>query len=257
MNKTLLVLCIVSVWLFSAKAGFTTPEFDSIQFNNSLLKANYLAEYEYFTLTVTDSLSQTSGQSDSEWFSYKEQNNWYIIGGKVTDGSFKILKHVKVEPDFNTSEYTGPCDTLKLKASGNALSAANSKFQVVRDTSNFYFLSFVYINPDQTVSVWFLPAFQPSGQAIYGCEWEYVFDKTGKKPLKINSYVSNVTGVWIGRPRELWLNYRNSGTATVGSLFFALSFRDYFTRLRIDTRISTSTTARDSEGNYQWEHKIK
>jgi hypothetical protein len=75
--------------------------------------------------------------------------------------------------------------------------------------------------------------------------------------LEQKSFVNVVTGVWIGQPRELWLNYRNADAPTVGSLFFTQSFRDYFTRIRIDTKISTSTTYKDNSGNYLWNHKIK
>ena len=75
--------------------------------------------------------------------------------------------------------------------------------------------------------------------------------------LRQNALVNTVTGVWIGQPRELWLNYRNTSVPTVGSLFFTLSYGDYFTRIRIDTQFSISTRSKDKNEFYTWTHKIK
>jgi hypothetical protein len=192
-----------------------------------------------------------------EWFSFYKNNTWHTVGGNVADNKFRIKHDVKTDSVNSVSEYKGSYDTSKLNSLGFALSKANKQFQPVRDTCSIYFNPFVISNPDQTISVWFLPSFQPSGQAIYGYEWEYIFDKSGTEFLRLNSNTNILTGVWIGQPRELWLNYRNTDKPTLGSVFFALSFRDYFTRIRIDTRISTSTIAKNSNGNYTWVHKIK
>jgi len=252
------VFAFLSVFLATAgRAQVIRQEFDTTRFVNLLETANNLVEYEYFQQSALDSLSRTIDISASEWFSYSDHNTWHTVGGTFTSQEHKITEHVIHDSLNNIIAYRGHCDSLKLEASGIALSTANDDFQSIRDTCNFYLSSFVYYNPDQTISIWFLPALQPSGQAVYGCEWEYVFDRTGSFLLHKNSYISRVTGVWIGQPRELWLNYRNTEEPTIGSLFFALSFRDYFTRVRIDTRTCTSTTSKEKNGNYNWMHKMK
>lgn len=257
MSKTLLLILFIPFFALSGKAQSAGHEFDTIQFNQYLDFANQLIEYEFYTKQATDKISQQEDVSVIEWFSYKENNTWHTVGGNFKDDSFRISRHVIFDSINSISDYTGMYDTLKLNASGSALSMANTQFQLIRDTCNLYFNSFVHCNPDQTISVWFLPAFQPSGQAIYGYEWEYIFDKTGKNLVRQNSHTNILTGIWIGQPRELWLNYRNTDKPTVGSVFFALSFRDYFTRLRIDTRVSISTTSKNAAGNYIWTHKLK
>jgi hypothetical protein len=257
MRKVLLSAIFISVFALMAKAQTSSHVFDTMQFNKQLEFANHLIEYEFYTQLAVDKFSKMPETADSEWFSYQENNTWHSVGGKSTGSTFEIKNHVTYDSLYILSDYRGISDTTKLNALAYALANANTQFQIIRDTSSIYFNSFVISNDDQTISIWYLPAFQPSGQAIYGCEWEYIFDKAGKNLLRKNAYINIITGVWIGQPRELWLNYRNTGKPTIGSVFFALSFRDYFTRIRIDTRISTSTTSKDADGVYNWLHKIK
>lgn len=257
MKQNLLFTFLLFLFALPGKSQAPISQFDTTQFNKQLEFANQLIEYEFYTQQAIEKFSKLEDVSGLEWLSYHENNSWHTVGGNVADNKFRIIHHVKTDSINSLSEYNGSRDTSKLNTLGFALSAANVKFQNVRDTCSIYFNSFVIGNPDQTISVWYLPAFQPSGQAIYGYEWEYFFDKSGRNFLRLNSYTNILTGVWIGQPRELWLNYRNTDKPTLGSVFFVQSFRDYFTRIRIDTRISTSTTTKDSRGNYTWVHKIK
>jgi hypothetical protein len=257
MKKLLQLTILFSLSVFWGQAQPASQVFDTTQFNEKLEFANHLIEYEFYNQLAIDKYSKIPETSDFEWFSFSENHTWHSIGGNTSGSIFVIQKHITFDSLANISDFSGIPDSLKLYALKTAFALANSQFQIIQDTSSIYFNSFVISNPDQTISIHFLPAFQPSGQAIYGCEWEYRFDKTGNTLLSQNSFINIITGVWIGQPRELWLNYRNTDKPTSGSVFFALSFRDYFSRLRIDTRTSTSTTTRDSKGNYSWTHKMK
>ena len=257
MRKILLFPFLIPIFALMASAQTTSQAFDTLQFNKQLEFANHLIEYKFYTQLAESEFSKLPETSDFEWFSYKENNTWYAIGGNNTGNTFAIKKHVSFDSLHTISDYTGNSNTSELDALGSALANADTRFQVIRDTSSIYFNAFVISNPDQTISVWYFPAFQPSGQAIYGCEWEYIFGNTGKNLISQNSSVKNVTGVWIGQPRELWLNYRSIDKPTIGSVFFAQCFRDYFTRIRIDTRNSTSTISKEGNGNYKWTHKLK
>ena len=257
MKNFVLFILTLSLFNITGLAQQSGSDFDTTQFNRRLELANRFVDYEYFTEQALNAISNQTELESAEWFSYTGSNCWFTVAGKTDNNTFIISKHLKTDPSGNITEYTGIYDTSKLIASGLALSQAQKQFQHIRDTSNMYFSNFVNQNPDRTISVWYFPAFQPSGQAIYGCEWEYMFDSSGKSLIKQVSYSNSVTSVWIGQPRELWLNYRSADSATVGSLFFVQSFRDYFTRIRIDTRVITSTTSKNSKGNYIWLHKVK
>jgi hypothetical protein len=252
------ILIIIATFLaVGAKSQESFLQFDTAQFGARMQLAGKLVDYEYYMQVSLNKMKLSQESSSLEWFGFSCNNKWHTVGGTFTDRNFNVIKHVTIDSVDNLINFTGNSDTANIAASGSAFSIANEYFQLIRDTTSIYFSSFLWKNPDSTISIWFLPAFQPSGQAIYGCEWEYVFDKSGLNLHTVHSYTGNTAGVWIGQPRELWLNYRNTVTPTVGSIYFALSFCDYFTRLRIDTRSSTSTLAKDSKGKYSWSHRMK
>jgi hypothetical protein len=257
MKKIFLFALLISIFPMPGKAQTSGQAFDTTQFNKQLEIANHLIEYEFYTQLAKDKYSKIPETYDFEWFSYKDNNTWHSVGGNSIGNTFAIKSQIIFDSIGNISDYDHIPDTQKLNSLGSAFAFANSKFQIIRDTSSIYFNSFVISNPDKTISIRYLPAFQPSGQALYGCEWEYIFDKTGNNLLSQNSYINHITGVWIGQPRELRLNYRNTDKPTIGSIFFALSFRDYFTQIRIDTQFSTNTTSKDINGYYSWGHKMK
>lgn len=254
---TILFALLLTGILPQVKSQSVITEFDSIRFNKQVLLAKMLTEYEYFNKLTLNEISQGTDITTTDWFSFYENNTWHTIGGNIVDTGFIISKHIILDSLNNISESHQNSDLTKLEASGFALASANDHFQLVRDTSNLYFNSFLVWNEDQSISIWFFPAFQPSGQAIYGCEWEYVYDKTGRKLLKQNSYTQPLTTIWIGQPREIWLNYRNTDIPTLGSIFFALSFCDYFTKVRIDTHLIICSLAKDNKGDYFWKFKKK
>jgi hypothetical protein len=257
MNKLLVFVFAIFMFAPQAKAQTVEQEFDTAQFGKHLEQATWLTEYEYVTQLGAEKFIHQPEINTPFWFSYNQDKTWRIVGGKGDHDVFNIIHHLQLDTLSGVTEYKGDFDTSKVKVIGLALIRSEKQFQLIRDTSNLFYNSFASVNPDQTISIRYLPAFQPSGQAVYGCEWEYIFDKSGKKLIRQNSVITTITGIWIGQPRELWLNFRATDKPTIGSLFFVLSFRDYFTRLRIDTRISTSTTSRDANGNYIWTHRMK
>ena len=257
MKRILLYTVIISAFGLTGKTQSSDYAFDTTQFNTQLELADWLVDYESYSQLALNEIAKQSQDTISVWFSYTETGYWHTIGGNFNKNNFRIDRHLTIDSLDRFSDFAGINDTAKINPLGLALLNAETQFQMVRDTCNIYFNSFLHLNSDQSISVWYLPAFQPSGQGIYGCEWEYVFNKTGRFLLKQKSNITTVSGVWIGQPRELWLNYRKIACPTVGSIFFILSFRDYFTRLHIDTQMSTSTSVKKPDGNYTWTHKMK
>lgn len=256
MRLSLLIISLLCVTTL-ANSQESAKVFDTALFNKQLAFAEWLTEYEYFTSVAARPFINQPENTTTIWFSYKKYNKWFVIGGKSDGKTFNISQHFELDTLYTVTASNSSFDTSDIIAKGTALINAENRFQNVRDTSSIYFAPFVFTHPDQTISVWYFPSFQPSGQAIYGCEWEYVYDKTGKQLIRLDSYVHNVKAIWIGQPREIWLNYRSTTKPTQGSLFFAASFRDYFTRLRIDTLDGTSTLEKDNSGKYTWTQKMK
>ncbi len=189
-------------------------------------------------------------------YAYPENNSWNVqfllpaaenslVARFTIDSTIQLVDSSKLS--------VSPRDFIMQKC----LLKANLAMQTVMDTNDFYFSTLLIENDNKTLSVWFLPAFQPSGQALYGEEWCLTYDSEGEKLVSQHYQSSGLKNVWIGQPRELWLNFRDIDFPNIGSLFFVLKYRDYFTRLRIDTKLSVSTIAPNVSGNYEWEHKIK
>jgi hypothetical protein len=257
MKKTFLIFVFVLFYGLCVKSQSSLPEFDTLKFDKDLELAEWFYEYEFRTQSAVDKFGRQLDDAGANWFSYSENSIWHTISGKLVENKFIIFKNIISDSLDNIENFSGSFDTLKVNACGIAISKAESYFQLVRDTANIYFNSFVAVNPDQYISVWFFPALQPSGQAVYGCEWEYVFDKSAAKLINQHFFISHISGVWIGKPRELWLNYRNTSSPTLGSLFFAVSYCDFFTRIHIDTQHITNTISKNENGNYTWKCKAK
>jgi len=257
MIKRQYIFSLITILLLSVLTKSRGAQIDTIQFNKLENTANHFLEYEYYNSLIINHLSKQKDISELLFLSYKNQGLWHTLAFKATNGSPQEISYFYVDSSNIICEYKGQSDSIFINRNGRALLLAENLFSVVRDTMDLYFNSFVNENYDKTLSVFFLPAFQPSGQAIYGCEWEYIFDNTGSSLIEIKNNNSKITGVWIGQPREIWLNYRNNESIPLGAVYFALAFRDYFTRLRIDTKFFTSTTQKNENGIYSWTHSSK
>jgi hypothetical protein len=129
---------------------------------------------------------------------------------------------------------------------------SDNEFQVVRDTCPFYFNRFIILNPDKSVSVWYLPDMQPSGQLIYGVEWEYIYDPETGSLLKTNFVNTSVKGIWPGQPRAQWIVNKSVKIPSVNSLYFALLYADYFTKIVIDNQHVTTIYQPSGSENTGW-----
>ena len=101
-----------------------------------------------------------------------------------------------------------------------------------------------------------LPAFSPSNEAIYGGEFYYKFDRTGNSLLERKEYFQgHFRGFKTGKPREIWLDYKDLDKPTLGSIFFVWYYKQYFTNIFIENKKSRSTVLFDKrKGAYYWTH---
>ena len=164
MKKTILLIVLISMVISAVKAQSSSHVFDTTDFNHKLQFANQLIEYELYTQEAINKFSQQEDISTIEWFSFRESNSWQSVGGKIADKKLNILHHITFDSLTVISEYKGNSDTSRLNSYGSALSLANFQFKSIRDTTSIYFNSFVISNPDQTISIWMLPALQPAAR---------------------------------------------------------------------------------------------
>lgn len=58
------------------------------------------------------------------------------------------------------------------------------------------------------------------------------------------------------KPREIWINYRETEKPTLGAVFFAWYYKSYFTKIVIDNSKSISSPLKDSN-TWTWVHAQK
>ena len=219
--------------------------------------SKWLIEYEETALYLTEENEEfkktpvvRAGQSA---FSYQDaENNWHIVTGKMTGDNFSPSIHRILHQHGAISEGS-LLQSPDLSGYASALQNCYTSFKVVIDTIGVHFNQFVRKKADGEYEVYFLPAFQPSGQAIYGCEWKGTWDIKLKQVKDVSLYCAGVKGIWIGQPRVLWLNYRDCKAITLGGVFFLEYFQSFFKTINLDTQHFTLSS---SEGG-KWNLKMK
>ncbi len=236
--------------------------FDTTSFNQHIKLAEWLYEYDEIAGLTSDSL-KPYGKEKLLWlgvtgFCYRDvSGEWQAVYGRFAKKHFEIIFHYAIDTAFRLRAVKSTSDTIQIKHYARALQNTAGLLQRVKDSANIHFSQYIRRLADHRIEVWILPSFQPSGQAIYGCEWKFQFDSTGEHLINSSSYVSALKGVWVGQLRELWLNYRDIESPSPGGVFFAWYFKDYFKRIHIDTHKRTSTLSKDASGRYCWDQRVK
>lgn len=212
---------------------------------------------DYATDRFRREFKEVAGQNYIPSLAYPDGEYWKVLFFRYQDSVFSLIAKYQIDSIIRIADTDGTSLTSRDTIFIKCLIKANSFMSPIMDTNEYYFSTLLRQNENKSISVHYFPAFQPSGQALYGVEWCYTFNEDGSQVLSKQFNSIGLNSVWIGQPREYWLNYRELDIPTVESLFFALKYRDYFTRLRIDFKNTTCTTSRNREGNYTWDIKLK
>lgn len=258
MKRTLLVFTVVILACYVGRAQEKVDtRSDTSGLAQMITLSNWLIEYEETALYLTEDKEEfkktpinRAGQSG---FTFRdEENNWHTVFGKISAGEFIPSIHRILLQDGKICEGSLVQDP-DLSGYAFALQSCYANFKVVSDTTGVHFNQFVRKNEDGDFEVFFLPAFQPSGQAIYGCEWKGTFNPKLREVKDIHTYFNGIKGIWIGQPRVLWLNYRDCTTITLGGVYFIEYFHSFFNTINLDTQ--SITLSKTQEG--KWSLKSK
>ncbi|MEM6397140.1 MAG: hypothetical protein AAF741_12395 [Bacteroidota bacterium] len=239
----------------------TGLNFDIEDFNQKMEVAEWLCEYDMIAWWTSDSV-MVQDQKDlerlgSDWFCYQKGGIWHALYGKYVNNQFDQVFHFEVDSTGQVSKTNEMVDTALAHRYSRALQTATSQMRLLKDTVKLRFNQYIKENDDNTLSVWILPAFQPNSVAVYGGEFIYIIDETGTKVLEDNSYFQGqFRGFQVGEPREIWLNYEETDKPSLGAVFFAWYYKDYFTKIMIDNALSVSTPFQ-SEHGWTWIHAEK
>lgn len=236
-------------------------DFDIKDFNEKTETADWLLRYDLVAWYSTDTLmtkdKERIGKLGREWFCFQDSTNtWHSVYGKYDNGKYDQVFHFIVKSQSEVTETNEQVDQKFLNKHGQALSRAFEEMKPISDSTSIRFNHYIKENDKGNLDVYIFPAFQPNGTAVYGGEFIYEISPENEIVNDKSYYQGQFLGFKTGEPREIWLNYRDKEKPTLGSVFFAWYYKDYFTKINIDNKTSFSTPFNDG-GNYTWLNVIK
>jgi hypothetical protein len=260
MKSFILTYTLIFATVSFAQKG-KTPYPDIADFNRKFELAKWLYAYDMVAWQTSDSVMKQDkselARLGSEWFCFQQNDTWHAVYGKYQEQHFDLVFHFVMEND-RAQRTLAAVDTSLLNSYSRALQTANKQIETLKDTTGLRFNQFIRANPDSTLSVWIFPAFQPNSVAVYGGEFGYTLDATGTQILKEDVYFAGTfRGFKVDQPREIWINYRDTTTPTLGAVFFAWYYKAYFTKIVIDNTNSISTPFKTNDGSWMWIHAEK
>lgn len=254
MLRILLAFFVVIIACSSGQAqDIVDASADTAGLARMTVLSRWLIEYEEVSLYMTEEKEEykktpivRAGQTG---FAYQDgESSWHVFSGKMSEGNFIPTMHRILLQDGKISE--GSLEqNPDLSSYASALQNCYASFKEVTDTIGVHFNQFIRKKAEGEYEVYFLPAFQPSGQAIYGCEWKGIWDSKLKKVKDVSLYCAGVKGIWIGQPRVLWLNYRDCKAITLGGVFFMEYFQSFFKTINLDTQLFTLSKSEEGIWN--------
>jgi hypothetical protein len=259
MNK-ILALLIIGLINLTCGPKPKGPSFDVADFNRKMEVVSWLIEYDMIAWETTDSVLKQPKKDlerlGSDWFCFQKNDTWHAVYGKYENNQFDLIFHFKIDKG-RVSKTNETVDTTLLHRYTRAIKTANAQIKALKDTIDLKFNHYIKENDDRTFSVWILPAFQSNGVAIYGGEFIYKIDESGTKVLDDESYFQGrFRGFKVDKPREIWINYRETEKPTLGAIFFTWYYKPYFTKIYIDNSKSISTPIKSNNG-WTWVHAEK
>ena len=256
MKKTfVLIITLLSLSLIQAQ------EFDNKDFFEKSETADWLLRYDLAAWYSTDTLitkdKERINKLGREWFCFQDSTNtWHSVYGKYENQKYEQVFHFIVKSQSEVTETNEQIDQTFLNKHGQALSRAFKEIKPISDSTSLRFNHYIKENKKGNLDVYIFPAFQPNGTAVYGGEFVYEVSPDNQIVKDKSYYQGQFLGFKTGEPREIWLNYREKEKPTLGTIFFAWYYKDYFTKINIDNKTSFSTPF--NEGNsYTWIHVLK
>jgi hypothetical protein len=218
-----------------------------------------LLRYDACAWRSSDALLQhdsaSLGRLGPEWLCYVRGGRWNAVFGRFdsTTDRYDIVVHY-VLADTLPLHSTEPLDTAVVSAGARAIHLAHALLPSSFDSSGFSFNTYVLPDPSH-LTVWILPAWQSTGEVVFGGEGEYAFDPTGHQ-LKTRRVVEGPFR-WF-RPDStvaFRIDSHSPDVPTVGDLFFFHLVRRSFKSIRIKTGKYSSSLVPTDSGEV-WVHVI-
>lgn len=256
------ILLILTTGLITAQNQASDPEIDEFmtRFNNKMDTVKWLCEYDDIAWWTSDSIlaspKEERAKLGSQWFCFKEADLWHAAYGKFADGEYELVYHYIVDStNYIKRIYTG-IDTFTSNSFCRALINGSDLVNNFPDSAEVRFNQYIKRNADNTISLWFLPAFTENGVAVYGGEFYYLFDPYGNHLVAKSEQSYGYKGFNPNPKSEIWLDYTFTKEPTLGAIFFVWYYRYYFDKIIIDAKNYKSSVFHNDNGHY-WVHAKK
>jgi hypothetical protein len=225
--------------------------------NDSLARA--LLRYDACAWQATDTLlatldSTSRARLGPEWFCMSLGDRWHAVFGRYDpDGDrYDVVAHFELDGSAVRPSMLG-LDTTRVTSRARAAYTARHTLPAEIQRSRINFNTYVLADPDSSLSVWFLPGWQPSGVAVFGAEFCYKLDPTGRQVLAEHVINRPLRGTRPDSTVAFSIESDADTVPRVGDLFFYHLTRAYFRDMRIQTRHFWSSTVTTESGE-TWIH---
>jgi hypothetical protein len=254
----ILPLILIACLAASGQKASDGPKFiDMADLAKKQETAAWLVEYDYVAWQTTDVLLQQDKKElerlGEEWFCFRDKDgSWHAVYGRLVDKTYEPVLHFGMDANGKIAKSAGKLDQLFLDTHARALALGRAKLFASIPAGSPKFNQYIRQNADKTFSVWLLPAFQPNRVAVFGGEGIYTIDATATRILKDESYFQkSFRGFKTEPPRKIKIDYPELKQPTLGTIFFAWYYREYFTEIMIDNSES-STFLMKVNGKHLW-----
>lgn len=185
-----------------------------------------------------------------EWFCFQDaEGSWHAIYGRYEPDTKKyetIFHYVRrgSAAFVRTQEAVDPDLTARY---GRAIYGALDQLPEKVSSLDIAFNRYIRRLEDGKLEVWVLPGGQRDGTLIFGGDLRYVFDSTGDKLLQKEENFKEFRGIRPDPQIKLDIDRQENDIASVGDIFFILSFRHQFDSVTVWTRCFL-TTMLDAKG---------
>ncbi len=265
--KTIKALTAVLLLSFAIAGQQSSPKahnFDIADFNKKFDAVRWLVEYDYVAWVTSDVVMKEDREElaklGAEWFCFKDsEGTWHAVYGKLENEKYDTVFHYKMTAKSKISRTKETIKPDFLNAHARSLDTARKRVnETFKGKKAPSFNQYIRQNDDESFDVWFLPAFQRNGMAVYGAEFIFRIDRRGEKILKETSHIQkNFRGFMAKPPREIWLDFEDTEKPTLGAIFFVWYYKSYFTKIFLETSKSVSSLVKDKEKGYFWVHVEK
>ncbi|MCR9253633.1 MAG: hypothetical protein NXI20_24670 [bacterium] len=231
-------------------------QFMRTHFENVELASRMLA-YDHVAWVSSDSLITLSQDElrtyGGQWFCYLDSLGIYHALYGAYDSSYTLTAHYLVDSTtFQVNRSFEPFDTtLAIQYSKAYDLALARKREFLGPEDQVRYNHFIF-RSDTTVSVYFIPAFQPNGYMIYGAEQHYTLNFEATQIIDKFEYFKEYRAYQAAPNKEVTIIYEDLDYISLGAVFFLMYYDRYFKSIRIVTKNYVSTFFNES-----WMHVVR